>query len=287
MGRSSSIEGRLWQKEIEAAIQDCLPIRRIARAFDLSPSAVARHKRKMLREAAAELAKADQAARPHPKPRRPRGRPSVVANHPDRDEIRKAMIRWEGYLNREPGGITVRPLSPQKIAKQHGVSLRSLKRWWVTERDAILDKVYPPPQSSASYKAIVEVERLVQTFRRSTDRSPLPSYFEQVELGLRDFAEQAAQDLLPEERALFTGLCAAASCIFHAALCDGERLTEQDRACQEAMIMGYVADFTKLTLVIFSDRAEFSLLLTRLPPTSHRSKAQGFRRSQPRALAPG
>ena len=57
-------------------------------------------------------------------------------------------------------------------------------------------------------------------------------------------AEQAAQDLLPEERALFTGLCAAASCIFHAALCDGDRLTEQDRARQEAMIMGYVADYT-------------------------------------------
>ena len=74
-------------------------IRRIARAFGTSPAAVQRHKTKMLRDTAAELVKAEQAA--HPKPRRLRARPSVLATHPARDEIRSQMIRWEGFLNRD------------------------------------------------------------------------------------------------------------------------------------------------------------------------------------------
>jgi hypothetical protein len=82
------------------------------------------------------------------------------------------MIRWERYLNREPGGLTLRPPSPQKIARRYNVSVRSLERWWVTERKAILDKITPPPTSSASYQAMIAVERLAQTFRGSIPIAP-------------------------------------------------------------------------------------------------------------------
>jgi hypothetical protein len=154
------------------------------------------------------------------------------------------MIRWERYLNREPGGLTLRPPSPQKIARRYNVSVRSLKRWWVTERKAILDKITPPPTSSASYQALIAVERLAQTFRRPNPDRPLPDNFERVERILRDWVEQIAYELPKEERALLTSLYATGCIIFHAALCDGERLTDQDRACQEAVIMGYLANYT-------------------------------------------
>jgi hypothetical protein len=154
------------------------------------------------------------------------------------------MIRWEGYLNREPGGLTLRPPSPQKIARRYNVSVRSLKRWWVTERKAILDKITPPPTPSASYQAMIAVERLAQTFRRPNPDRPLPDNYEHVERILQDLVEQAAQELPKEQRALLTSLYATGCIIFHAALCDGERLTDQDRACQEAVIMGCLANYT-------------------------------------------
>ena len=154
------------------------------------------------------------------------------------------MIRWEGYLNREPGGLTLRPPSPQKIARRYNVSVRSLKRWWVTERKAILDKITPPPTPSASYQAIVAVERLAQTFRRPDPYCPLPDNYEQGERILQDLVRQAAQQLPKQERALLTRVYATGCSIFHASLCEGERLTDQDRARLEAGIMRCLANYT-------------------------------------------
>jgi hypothetical protein len=154
------------------------------------------------------------------------------------------MIRWEGYLNREPGGFTLRPPSPQKIARRYNVSVRSLKRWWDTERKAILDKIIPPLTPSASYQAVIAVERLAQTFRRPDPYRPLPDNYEQVERILVDLVQQAAQELPKKQRALLTNLYATGCIIFHAALCEGERLTDQDRARLEAGIMRCLANDT-------------------------------------------
>jgi hypothetical protein len=91
---------------------------------------------------------------------------------------------------------------------------------------------------------MIAVERLAQAFRRPNPDRPLPDNYEHAERTLLHLVEQAARDLPKEERALLTSLYATGCVIFHAALCDGERLTDQDRACQEAVIMGYLASYT-------------------------------------------
>ena len=92
---------------------------------------------------------------------------------------------------------------------------------------------------------MIAVERLAQTFRGRNPYNRLPDNYEHIEQTLRDLVEQAAQELPKKQRALLTSLYVAGCAIFHAALCDGERLTDRDRALQEAMIMDYLAKYTK------------------------------------------